>query len=84
MHFTKWSSGFLSLAFVAALRGCGSRSSSSTTTPPPQAQTATVSMIVSDASSEDCAGINVKAALSFHRVVALTSPCTARLVLCFR
>ena len=60
MQFKKWSSTLFGLAFVAAISGCGSGSSSNILTPPPQAQNATVSMIVSDASSEDWAGINVK------------------------
>jgi Domain of unknown function (DUF4382) len=61
MQFKKWSSTLFALAFLAAISGCGSGSSSNTLTPPPpQAQSATVSMIVSDASSEDWAGINVK------------------------
>ncbi len=61
MQFRKWSSTLFALAFLAAISGCGSGSSSNTLTPPPpQAQSATVSMIVSDASSEDWAGINVK------------------------
>ena len=60
MQFKKWSNAFLALALGAALGGCSSGSSSSTPTPTPQAQSATVSMIVSDASSEDWAGINVK------------------------
>jgi hypothetical protein len=63
MQFQKWSSGFLSLALVALLGGCGSGSSSSTggnPNPTPQTQNGTVSLMVSDASTEDWAGINVK------------------------
>ncbi len=60
MQFKKWSNAFFALALAAALGGCGSGSSSNTVTPPPQAQNATISMVISDASSEDWAGINVK------------------------
>ncbi len=60
MQFKKWSNAFLALAVFAALGGCGSGSNPTITTPPPQAQNATVSMVISDASSEDWAGINVK------------------------
>ncbi len=59
MRFKKWSNSFFALAFIAALSGCSS-GSSSTTTPIPQTQTGSLSVVVSDASSEDWAGINVR------------------------
>lgn len=62
MQLTKWSSGFLLCVLVALLGGCGSGSSGSGggNPPPPVAQNGTVSLIVSDASTEDWAGITVK------------------------
>jgi hypothetical protein len=59
MQLTKWSNALLSLGLVALLTGCGSGSGGSPT-PTPQAQNGTVNMIISDASTEDWAGINVK------------------------
>lgn len=60
MQLKKWLNSTLPLPFLALLIGCGSGSSSSSGTPTPQAQNGTVNMIISDASSEDWAGINVK------------------------
>jgi hypothetical protein len=60
MQLTKWSNAVLSLGLVALLSGCGTGSSSGNSTPTPQAQNGTVNMIISDASTEDWAGINVK------------------------
>jgi hypothetical protein len=61
MRFKKWSGVFLSLALVALSSGCGSGSNSgSGGAPTPQPQNGALSLIVSDASTEDWAGINVK------------------------
>jgi hypothetical protein len=61
MYLKKWSYGFAVLACGALLCGCSSGSSpTSPGTPAPQAQNGTVSMIVSDDSTEDWAGIDVK------------------------
>ncbi len=60
MQVKKWCNTFLALAFVALLSGCSSGSGSSGGNPNPLPQNGTVSMIISDASSEDWAGINVK------------------------
>ena len=63
MQSKKWSGAILALAFVVLFSGCGSGSSSSSggdPTPAPQPQNGTVSLLVSDASTEDWAGINVK------------------------
>src|SRR5450432_4131523 len=61
MYLKKWSYGFAVLACGAFLCGCSSGSSpTSPGTPAPQAQNGTVSMIVSDDSTEDWAGIDVK------------------------
>jgi hypothetical protein len=63
MRITKWSYCTALLAYVALITGCGSSGSGSTSLvnpPTPQVQTGTVSMIVSDDSTEDWAGINVK------------------------
>jgi len=55
------SAGLLSAAVAAALlAGCGGGSNGATTPMRPTAQTGTVSMLVSDASSEDWATIGVK------------------------
>jgi len=63
MQSKKWSGAILSLAFVVLSTGCGTGSSSGSVADPnptPQPQSGTVSLILSDASSEDWAGINVK------------------------
>ncbi len=63
MRITKWSYCTALLAYVAFITGCGSSGSGSTSVvnpPTPQVQNGTVSMIVSDDSTEDWAGINVK------------------------
>jgi Domain of unknown function (DUF4382) len=61
MQLTKWSNAFLSLGLVALLSGCSSGAGSGgSPTPTPQVQNGTVNMIISDASTEDWAGINVK------------------------
>ena len=62
MHIRKWSYCTALLAYLAFITGCGSQSGSTgvVNTPTPQVQNGTVSMIVSDDSTEDWAGINVK------------------------
>src|SRR5271165_5640622 len=61
MCLKKWSYAFAALAYVAFLSGCSSGSSpNSPNTLTPQVQSGTVSMIVSDDSTEDWAGIDVK------------------------
>lgn len=81
-------SRFLSLSIAAALlAACGGGGGSSASSPPPAAQTGNVSMLISDASSEDWALIGVKV-LSIAlvpqggggNVTVYTAPATAPMV----